>query len=132
MIYGLDTSVILRVITGEPADLAEKVQSRLSAMIENEDRLFVSCLAVSEAYYALQHFYGHTKESTIKALRAMSECDGFVFSDEAKSALDTHDAWKASPGLVDRMIAGEYAARGHKTISCEKDFRKLDFTAVIS
>ena len=132
MTYGLDTSVVLRIITGEPADLAEKVQSRLTAMIEAGDRIFISYLTVSEAYYALQHFYGHTKENCIKALRAMSECNGFVFSDEAKTALDTPDAWKASPGLVDRMIAGEYAAQGHNTISCEKDFRKLDFTTVIS
>ena len=42
------------------------------------------------------------------------------------------EAWKASPGLVDRMIANGYASHGHKTLSCEKDFRKLDFTEVIS
>jgi len=30
------------------------------------------------------------------------------------------------------MIANGYASHGHKTLSCEKDFRKLDFTEVIS
>ena len=31
-----------------------------------------------------------------------------------------------------RQAANGYASHGHKTLSCEKDFRKLDFTEVIS
>ncbi|MBQ6926548.1 MAG: hypothetical protein IJQ73_18085 [Kiritimatiellae bacterium] len=38
---------------------------------------------------------------------------------------------KASPGFVDRMLAGEYTAKGYRTLSCEKSFRKLDFAEVI-
>lgn len=30
------------------------------------------------------------------------------------------------------MIVNGYAARGHVTLSCEKDFRRLDLTEVIS
>ena len=131
MTYGLDTSVIIRLVTQEPPELSIKVNDFIVSHLEAGDKFFISSLTVSEAYFALQRHYSMSKEAAIKTLRALVD-DGFVFSDEAKSALDTPDAWKASPGLVDRMIAGEYAARGHNTSSCEKDFRKLDFTTVIS
>ena len=132
MKYGLDTSVILRIITGEPAELAHKVDTRIAEIIANGDEVEISELPVSEAYYSLQHFYGMTKEKAIIGLRALADEDGFSFSPEAEAALATPDAWRASPGLVDRMIANGYASHGHKTLSCEKDFRKLDFTEVIS
>lgn len=50
---------------------------------------------------------------------------------QAMAALGTPEAWKASPGFVDRMIAGEYASKGYVTLSCEKSFRHLDFAEVI-
>lgn len=31
-----------------------------------------------------------------------------------------------------RMIISEYTSKGFVTVSCEKDFRKLDFTEVIA
>lgn len=34
--------------------------------------------------------------------------------------------------VILRMIANGYAANGQVTVSCEKDFRKLDLTEVIS
>jgi hypothetical protein len=36
-----------------------------------------------------------------------------------------------SPGLVDRMITGEYRQDGIRTLSCEKDFRRLPEADVI-
>ena len=132
MKYGLDTSVILRVITGEPPVLAGKVDAHIAEAVANGDEFEVSELPASEAYYSLQHFYGRTKEEAIMGLRSLANEEGISFSPEAKAALDTPEAWKASPGFVDRMIAAGYAAKGFVTVSCEKDFRKLDFTEVIS
>ena len=62
MKYGLDTSVILRVITGEPPVLAGKVDAHIAEAVANGDEFEVSELPASEAYYSLQHFYGRTKE----------------------------------------------------------------------
>ena len=69
--------------------------------------------------------------------RRLSQLDdspspGFSFSPEAAAALATPEAWKANPGFVDRMIVNGYAARELVTLSCEKDFRRLDLTEVIS
>lgn len=132
MTYGLDTSVVVRLLVSEPPALAAKAKDFVEAALDEGHLFYISDLAVSETYFVLQHHYGKTKESAISSIREIRKTPGFHFSPEAKAALDTPDAWKASPGFVDRMIAAEYAAKGFTTVSCEKDFRKLDFTDVIA
>ena len=75
MTYGMDTSVILRIITSEPYPLAEKVQTRVAEIIAAGGEFIISELPASEAYYSLQHFYGRTKEEAIMALRALADED---------------------------------------------------------
>ena len=132
MTYGLDTSVVVRLLVSEPPALAAKAKDFVEAALDEGHLFYISDLAISETYFVLQHHYSKTKESTISSIQAIQEMPGFSFSPEAKAALDTPEAWKASPGFVDRMIAAEYAAKGFVTVSCEKDFRKLDFTKVIA
>ena len=132
MTYGLDTSVLMRLLNRIGDAYTQNVADRINAMLADGNDFTISELVASEIYYALQHHYGYSKEDAILALRAIAAAPGFSFSPEAKAALDTPEAWKASPGFVDRMIAAEYAAKGFVTVSCEKDFRKLDFTEVIA
>ena len=131
MTYGLDTSVVLRLITGDPSELSARVITRIADLLRDGNDFFMSDLVISETYYALQHFYGMEKEDAVYSIRGASDAQGFSISPEARAALDTPDAWHANPGMVDRMIANEYAARGHVTLSCEKSFRRLDLTEVI-
>lgn len=86
---------------------------------------------VSEAYHALQHHYGATKENAISYLRTLSRQPGFIFSDNAIAALAKPDAATMSPGMVDCMIAGEYRGRGLRILACEKDFRRFPDAEVI-
>lgn len=131
MTYGLDTSVVLRIVTGEPAALADKVDERIGELLDLGETFFIGNLACEESYFALQHHYGKTKQEAVEALRALAAEDGFRITEEARAALAAPDVWKASPGFVDRMLAGEYAAKGFKTLSCEKSFHKLDFAEVV-
>ena len=131
MTYGLDTSVVIRLLMNEPPELVEKTAAFVeSALVEGHD-FFISDLVVSEAYYVLQKHYGKSKEHAVADLKAIAEAPGFAFSSEAMSALNTPKAWKTNPGMIDRMIANGYAAKGYVTVSCEKSFAKLDLTQVI-
>ena len=131
MIYGLDTSAAVRIITGEPAALAAEVQNRIINLRDEGNAFLISALAASEIYFALQQHYRKTKEEAILSMRALANEEGFTFAPEAKAALDTPEVWKANPGFVDRMISCEYAVKGYVTLSCEKSFRRLDLTEVI-
>ena len=131
MTYGLDTSVIVRILTNDPPELSGAVAERIEEMRENGDDFFVSDLAVSETYFALQQHYRQTKEAAILALKALSAEPGFALSTEATAALSTPGVWKANPGFIDRVLVSEYAAKGFVTLSCEKSFRRLDLAEVI-
>ena len=131
MTHGLDTSVIVRIISGLPEGSAEKVGQRIAADIADGDVFTVSALVLSEAYFALQHHYAFTKEEALQSLIAFSRTDGIKIPDSLKSILQSANLAKSNPGFVDRMIVSEYASLGSDTYSCEKSFRRLTGTVVI-
>lgn len=63
MRYGVDTSIVLRVLTGKPESLAAVVRTRLEGLWLDGAVLDVCDLVVSETYFALQHSYRLSKES---------------------------------------------------------------------
>ena len=87
---------------------------------------------LSEAYFALQHHYAFTKEEALQSLLAFSRTDGIRVAESIRAILESPNLANAKPGFVDRMIVGEYATAGNDTYSCEKSFRRLDRTVVIS
>jgi len=131
MTYGLDTSVVLRLLTNQPLKLATNAIVKVHRMQQAGDVFFISDLVLSETYFALQDYYGVTKENCLAALKGLCEHSGFAVSDEAREALATPNLAKASPGFVDRMIHGDYLARGYKTFSCEKSFTRLPLTEIV-
>jgi predicted nucleic acid-binding protein len=48
---GLDTSVVVRLLTGEPEDLAREAMRYVAQRSRAGDRLLVSDLVLAEAYY---------------------------------------------------------------------------------
>ena len=54
---GLDTSVLLRLLVGEPEKQAKKAVEALDAISEARGKVHVSDLALCETYYALQFHY---------------------------------------------------------------------------
>lgn len=134
MTYGVDTSVLLRVLMGQPVALAQKVRARLKDLWRSGVKCSVCDVVVSEAYYALQHSYGISKERAILALKRLSENPGFKFSDAACAALATPNLAKASPGLMDRVIYGTYVPHAdgeHVMLTCERDAKKFGAAEVI-
>ena len=132
MTFGLDTSVVLRLLTGEPPELAARSLTRYQQGMANGDDFAVSDVVAAETYYALQHHYGKTKEESLAALMAFSGGEGISFSPDFMAAIKTPNIHKASPWFVDRMLVSSYASKGQVTLSCEKSFRRLPDTEVIS
>ena len=132
MTFGLDTSVVLRLLTGQPAELAAHALERYLQGIANGDDFAVSDVVAAETYYALQHHYNKTKEESLAALMAFSGGEGISFSSDFTVAIKAPNVHKASPGFLDRMLVSGYTSKGQVTISCEKSFRRLPETEVIS
>ena len=131
MTHGLDTSVVVRIISGLPEGAARRVGERIAAEVASGELFSVSPLVLSEAYFALQHHYDFTKNEALRSLRALAETDGICVSESVRAILDEPNLAKANPGFVDRMIVGEYAIGGCDTYSCEKSFRRLEGTVIV-
>ena len=132
MNVGLDTSVVLRLLTGEPADLAEKVLARVMAVISAGGRCTVNDLVVSEAYFGLQHHYGMPKAAALAALADMSQAPGFSFSPSATSLLQMAGLARSNPGFIDRLIHADYRHAASGMLTCERAASRLSHVEVIS
>ncbi|KAF0246438.1 MAG: hypothetical protein FD180_702 [Planctomycetota bacterium] len=114
MKLGLDTSVVLRLLTGEPAGMAAVCGERLEAAARAGDRVVVSDLVVLEAYHALQFHYELPKERAREAIARMFR-SGQVEPDRPETAEAYAPA--AGAGPVDRLIHSRYAALGARTLT---------------
>jgi len=132
MKYGADTSVLLRVLTGQPQPLASVVRTRLESLWLDGIVVDVCDLVVSETYFALQHSYRLSKEIALGAIAKLSVHPGFRLSRQVVAALQTPNLSKASPGFLDRVIHGTYAADEESLmLTCEKDAKRLVHVEVI-
>lgn len=122
--FGIDTSVLVRLLTGEPeADFSRSVRM-LSALIEDEDaEIFASNQVIGEAYIAVQHHYGVSKADARVGLLDVLR-SGLVVP-LSGNAVSTAIEASGSPGLLDRLIAGDYARAGLQVLTLDRKMATL-------
>lgn len=133
MIVGLDTSVLVRVLTGEPSDLALVALKYLLEREKAGDRVLVSDWVVAEAYYALQFHYGASKKETLDALGDFLASPGIEGTGEVAAVLATPGLESAKPGFVDRVIHRNYLSSGAEEVATfERAAAKLPQVRVLA
>jgi len=133
-VLGLDTSVVLRILTGEPPAQARAAQEFVRTSVQQGKRLVVGDLVISEAYFALVAHYGVPKREAVEGLLEMLE-RGVVEPAPGSCALQVLRAMKSAgqkPGLVDRLIHAQYASLPARMASFEKTSRKLTGAVVLA
>lgn len=120
---GIDTSVLVRLVTGLPPEDYSSCVERLAAMTESDVELFASNQVIEEAYVALQHHYGTTREDAKSALRA-ALTSGLVAPLNGSAVLEALAA-SSGPGLFDRLIVDDYARSGLTTLTLDREMSSL-------
>lgn len=131
--FGLDTSVVLRLIVGEPEALAERAAEFLVETLDSGDSIMVSDLVFCETYFALHTHYGVPKREAIKVLTQMLT-EGPVKATGESPVLNVLKAsakGPQKPGFVDRLIQAQYEALQADMVSFEKASRRLPRTRVL-
>ena len=131
MKVGLDTSVVLRLLVGQPADQTERAVAFLDETARRNDTLTVSDLVVAETYFALQHHYGLTKAKALSGLKQLFESGEIHCDGAAARLLEQRDLASAKPGFVDRMIHLAYTRDEGCMVTFEKSAKKLEGTTVL-
>ncbi|HEY5961796.1 MAG TPA: PIN domain-containing protein, partial [Polyangiaceae bacterium] len=122
---GLDTSVVLRLLVGEPEDQSQKAIAFLEMLARQGKKPVVSDLVVAETYFALQHHYGVPKKDALQALRLMFSEGEIASSGAAAEVLVTSGLASAKPGFVDRLIHRAYTDGGGTMATFESSAKKL-------
>ena len=121
---GIDTSILVRLATGEPERDFEQVVAALTHRVEVEHTaLFASHMVIGEAYVALQHHYGVAKPDAKAALRSVLS-SGLVAPSGGDPVLDAL-ATNRGCGLLDRLIALQYSADDLSTLTLDRKMAAL-------
>jgi predicted nucleic acid-binding protein len=130
---GLDTSVVMRLLRGEPRAQMERALRFLDELLAQGHRAVVSDLVVAETYFALHTHYGVPKNEAVRTLAKFLR-SGLVAPEPGESALEALDAALASsqkPGFADRLIHAQYMKTAGRMASFEKAAAKLEGSVVL-
>jgi predicted nucleic-acid-binding protein len=128
----LDTSVVMRLLTGQPLDLAQAARSYLAEIERFGAKVFVSNLVVLEAYFACQHHYGMPKAAVLSGLHTLLAMPTFVVHPYLLPLLVTDGLATAKPGFLDRLIHAEASSARLPLITFEKAAARLPGTQLLN
>ncbi len=96
---GLDTSVVLRLLVGQPADQYGAAVEFLDGVEGAGGQVLISNLVIAEAYFACQHHYGLTKADVIVGLHSLLSKRTFLVHPDALALLAQEGIASAKPGF---------------------------------
>ena len=126
---GIDTSVLVRLATGDPPDIYARCVERLESLIADGQEIQASNQVVGEAYMTLQHHYGITKADARAAL-ARTLSSGLVVPQNGRAIIDVLES-SSGPGLLDRLIADDYARAGLETFTLDWRMASLPYASLV-
>jgi predicted nucleic acid-binding protein len=122
---GLDASVVLRLLIGEPRSHVEIARRRIELAMSAGDRVVVADLVVAETFHALRHHYGVPETVALTRLREFLG-SGVVSTDPAGGVEALAPAVPARTGVVDRLIVARYRSLGALTATFDRRQARLE------
>ena len=122
--FGIDTSILVRLLTGEPAADFEYCVAKLSELVqESAAEIFASNQVIGEAYIAVQHHYGVTRDDARSGILDVIR-SGLVAPLNGHTVIEALEA-SSGPGLFDRLIADDYRRAGLETLTLDRRMSRL-------
>ena len=129
--YSLDTSFLIRLLTGDPVPQFHLAAGFLEKCSCEESVAEVIDLVLAEAYFALQYHYGFPKDVALKSLYQFAQQPVAAVSKHALEILSLPDLSSANPGFVDLLIHGFSGSKNCQLVTFEKKARKLEGVIVL-
>ena len=122
--YGIDTSVLVRLITALPEAEYLRCRAELTRLVEQENaELFASNQVIGEAYIAVQHNFGVSKGDARVALTG-ALTSGLVAPLNGQPVLVVLQE-TGGAGLMDRLIAEDYSRTVSETLTLDRRMAAL-------
>ena len=122
--YGIDASVLVRLLIGLPPAEFERCVQELSALVEHDGaEIFASNQVIGEAYAAVQHHYGVTNTDARSGLLSVLR-SGLVSPLNGSPVLTALEV-SGGPGLFDRLIADDSHRAGLEVLTLDRRMANL-------
>lgn len=118
----MDTSVVLRLLTGEPAAQAEVARRHVE---QRDAPVAVDALVVGESYFALRHHYAVPHHAAVDALLALLASERIVSAADVRHALSAaRDG--GQPGVMDRLILAAARREERELLTFDRRLARLE------
>ena len=122
--FGIDTSVLVMLLMGEPQAEFERCVETLRSLIEDDGaEIVVSNQVIGEAYVAVQYHYGVSKTDARAGLLDVLR-SGMVAPLNGRVVLAALEA-REGAGLLDRLISEEYSRVGLEALTLDRRMASL-------
>jgi len=128
---GLDTSIILRLLIGEPISQFKKAKEYVEKGLSQGKVFLVSDLVVSEVYFALQYHYKVPKKEAIIKLKSLLSSGVIHPSPDSVCLKVFKNIDKHKAGFVDQLIHAQYLLVAKEVVSFDKSMGALGNTMIL-
>jgi predicted nucleic acid-binding protein len=122
----VDANVLLRLLTGEPPELAQRALRLAQRAERGEVTLRLSPIVVAEMVWVLNSFYRYPRVQIAEVLLLLMAAEGIVV-EEAEQVIAALDRMATvNVDFLDAFLAEVARREGGAVVSFDRDFRRLD------
>lgn len=123
----VDTNVILRMVTGEPPDLAIEVREFMKKVNHREYILRISPLVIAECCWVLESYYEQKPADIANVLQLLIESDGVEMEEKSVIQKSLSDYAKKNVDFIDAyLVAHAKENPPEEIVTWDKHFKRLD------
>ncbi len=125
-VAAVDANAILRLLVGDPPEMAEQARRLFDAVDRRDIQLVLEEIVLAEVVWVLESFYGHPRAQIAEVLRSLLSHEGILVDDRALllQALSTY----AHEGIdfADAVLTAKMQRRGLRELfSFDRDFDRI-------
>lgn len=121
----VDANVLLRFLTGDPQDLAEKAARLMSRAERGELVLIVPALVIAEVVWVLKSFYRHSFKEIAEVMVPLMGADGLEVENRDLLIQAIELAREKNVDFVDAVLALQAQRQNEPVCSFDGDFKRL-------
>jgi predicted nucleic acid-binding protein len=124
----VDANVLLRLITNDPLDLAERSTRLVQRAEQGDITLRVSPLVVAEIVWVLNSFYKYSRTQVAEVLIPLLTSEGLLLENSEQIIAALEQMATVNVDFVDAYLAEIARKHGEPIVSFDRDFRRLNIS----
>lgn len=123
----VDANVLLRFITADPPDLAQRALRLIEQAERGEVTLRLSPLVVAEMVWVLGgRVYGYSRTEIAEVLIPLVTAEGIALQETDLVVAALNSMARANVDFLDAFLAETARREGEAVVSFDRDFRRLE------